>query len=148
MSTGRALLFTLVAAASPAFGEPASAGERLTGTWLTEDGSTHVAFAPCGALDCGQIVWLREPTDPETGKAWRDKLNLDETLKQRPLIGLSMVTGLQEEGAGAWAGTLYNPLDGNSYSGSFQMLGSGRLQLKGCALAGLLCQTETWERVN
>jgi uncharacterized protein (DUF2147 family) len=59
-----------------------------------------------------------------------------------------MVADLQSKGPGAWGGTLYNPLDGNSYSGSFQMLGSGRMQLEGCALAGLLCQTEIWARVN
>ncbi|MBY6242912.1 DUF2147 domain-containing protein [Methylosinus sp. Sm6] len=148
MSTDRVLLFSLIVAASAVFAEPASAGERLTGTWLTEDGSTQVAFTPCGNLDCGQIVWLREPIDPETGSAWRDKHNPDESLKGRPLVGLTMVLDLRATTPGTWGGTLYNPLDGNSYSGRFQMLDFSKMQLKGCALAGLLCQTETWARVK
>lgn len=148
MSTTQALLFTLVAAVSCAIAGPALTQERLTGTWLTEDGSTRVTFEPCGPTDCGRIVWLREPIDPETGKDWRDKLNPDDKLKRRPLLGLSMISDLRPQGTSAWAGTLYNPLDGNSYAGSFLKLDPVKLQLKGCALAGLLCQTETWARVD
>jgi uncharacterized protein (DUF2147 family) len=123
------------------------AQQRLTGIWLTEDKSSHVAFQPCGGEDCGQIVWLREPTDPETGKPWRDKFNPDDALKRRPLLGLAMLTSLKPSGDGQWNGDLYNPLDGMTYTGRLQNLGPDRLQLKGCALAGLLCQTETWTRV-
>lgn len=148
MSTSRALLFVLATLASAAFAEVASAGERLSGTWLTGDGSTRVAFKPCDSGDCGQIVWLREPTDPQTGTTWLDKHNSDETLKHRPLVGLTIVTGVREQGPGAWTGTLYNPLDGNSYSGNFRMLDPQKIELKGCALAGLFCQTETWVRAN
>jgi uncharacterized protein (DUF2147 family) len=99
------------------------AQQRLTGIWLTEDKSSHVAFQPCGGEDCGQIVW------------------------RRPLLGLAMLTSLKPSGDGQWNGDLYNPLDGMTYTGRLQNLGPDRLQLKGCALAGLLCQTETWTRV-
>jgi len=148
MSTSRTLILALSAAASTAMAQPSFADERLSGTWLTEDQSTQVTFKPCGPSDCGQIVWLREPVDPETGKAWLDKLNPYDALKRQPLIGLNMVTDLQGKGPRAWAGTLYNPLDGNSYSGDFLMLDPTKLQLKGCTLAGILCQTETWVRVE
>lgn len=148
MSTGKALFFAIATAASIVVSQPGFAGERLTGTWLTEDGSTQVTFKSCGDVDCGQIVWLREPKDPETGKGWQDKLNPDASLKQRPLIGLTMITDLAERGPSAWAGALYNPLDGNSYTGNFLMLSPAKLQLKGCTFAGLLCQTETWVRVK
>jgi hypothetical protein len=125
----------------------ASAEQRLTGVWLTEDKSSHVAFQPCGLEDCGKIVWLREPLDPETGKLWRDKSNPVDALKRRPLLGLAILTGLKSAGDGHWNGDLYNPLDGKTYTGRLQILGSDRLQLKGCTLAGLLCQSEMWTRV-
>lgn len=148
MSTSRAMLISLTAAALGAIAIPALAEERLTGTWTTGDGSTRVRFGPCGAADCGEIVWLREPKDPETGEPWRDKLNGDDALKRRPLLGLSMISNLKLDGPHAWSGTLYNPLDGNSYTGRFLMLDAAKLQLKGCTLAGLLCQTETWLRAE
>jgi uncharacterized protein (DUF2147 family) len=130
-----------------ALGSPAVA-EALTGTWLTEDGSSRIQFQACTPSQCGRIVWLREPIDPATGTAWLDKLNADEALKRRPLLGLSMITEVESVAAGKWTGSLYNPLDGRSYSGTLTEIGNGRLQIKGCAFAGLLCQSETWIRVG
>jgi uncharacterized protein (DUF2147 family) len=145
MSTPKLALAVI---AANLFVAPAVGAEpRLTGTWLTEDKSSHVVFQPCDLDDCGQVVWLREPTDPETGKPWRDKFNPDEPLRRRPLVGLSMITGLKPVGESRWEGRLYNPLDGQTYTGRLAILGPDRLQLKGCALAGLICSTEVWTRV-
>lgn len=141
----RLMVIGLVLLASSA---PASAQERLTGTWLSADGSSHIAFAPCGGADCGQIVWLRDVRDPQTGQPWQDKFNPDEALRRRPLVGLTMVSGLRPAGMQRWDGTLYNPLDGKTYAGTFEIVGSGKLQLKGCAFAGLICQTEIWTALN
>jgi uncharacterized protein (DUF2147 family) len=124
-----------------------AAAQSLSGTWLTADASTRVLFAPCGQRVCGRIVWLREPVDPQTSMPWRDKFNPDETAKREPLIGLVMINGLEETTAGRWDGELYNPLDGRTYAGSFRLVGSDRLELKGCAFAGLFCQSETWTRI-
>lgn len=128
-------------------GAAASAQDRLTGTWLTADRSSHVAFAPCGANDCGRIVWLKEARDPQTGQPWQDKFNPDEALRRRALLGLTMASDLKSTGPRRWDGTLYNPLDGKTYTGTFEIVGSGEMQLKGCAFAGLLCETETWTAV-
>lgn len=127
---------------------PVHAEQRLTGTWLTQDKTSNVRFQPCGAEDCGQIVWLRDPVDPETKAPWRDKHNSDAAKSQRPLMGLNIVTSLHSVGDGQWNGMLYNPLDGNSYSGSLRIVAADRLELSGCALFGLLCQTETWTLVT
>jgi uncharacterized protein (DUF2147 family) len=124
-----------------------AAQQRLTGTWLTEDKSSHIQFLACGTNDCGQIVWFQDPNDPETGKPWRDKFNPDDAQKRRPLLGLAMITGLKLSGENQWQGNLYNPLDGKTYAGRFQIVSADRLQLKGCVLAGLICQTEVWTRV-
>jgi uncharacterized protein (DUF2147 family) len=126
---------------------PAFAQERLTGVWLTADKSSHVAFPPCGQEHCGKITWLREPIDTETGMPWHDGFNPEKPLRQRPLIGLAMFTPLRPAAEGIWKGELYNPLDGKTCTGRLQLLGPDQLQLRGCALAGLLCQTEVWTRV-
>ena len=118
------------------------------GTWLTQDGSSRVQFRSCAQNQCGYIVWLREPVDPETGKARQDKFNSNDSLKSRPLVGLLMITDIAATTAGAWEATLYNPRDGNSYKGKLADLGGGRLQLKGCALLGLICKTEVWTRAE
>ena len=122
--------------------------QSLVGTWLTQDGSSRVQFRSCAQNQCGYIVWLREPVDPETGKARQDKFNSNDSLKSRPLVGLLMITDIAATTAGAWEATLYNPRDGNSYKGKLRDLGGGRLELKGCALLGLICKTEVWTRAE
>jgi uncharacterized protein (DUF2147 family) len=122
--------------------------QPLAGTWLTQDGSSRVQFRSCAQNQCGYIVWLREPVDPATGKARQDRLNSDDSLKGRPLLGLLMITDIAGTTAGAWEGTLYNPRDGNSYKGRLTDLGGGRLELKGCALLGLICKSEVWTRAE
>ena len=91
--------------------------QSLVGTWLTQDGSSRVQFRSCAQNQCGYIVWLREPVDPETGKARQDKFNSNDSLKSRSLVGLLMITDIAATTAGAWEATLYNPRDGNSYKG-------------------------------
>jgi uncharacterized protein (DUF2147 family) len=122
--------------------------ESLVGTWLTQDGMSRVQFRPCAQHQCGYIVWLREPVDPATGKPRQDKFNSDGSLKNRPLLGLLLIADIAATTTGAWEGTLYNPRDGNSYKGKLTDLGGGRLQLKGCALLGLICQAEVWTRAD
>jgi uncharacterized protein (DUF2147 family) len=137
-----------LASAVLAFSPHLARSEPLVGAWRTVDASSHVRFEPCGTRTCGRIFWLREPIDSETGQQWRDKLNPDDTLRRRSLLGLVIVSGLRETVAGQWQGELYNPLDGRTYGGHFRVLDADRLELKGCALAGLICQSEIWVRIG
>ena len=140
---------SIVAMAISLFAWTASVrAESLVGTWLTQDGSSRVQFRSCTQNQCGYIVWLREPVDPATGKARQDRFNSDDSLKSRPLLGLLLIADIAATTAGAWEGTLYNPRDGNSYKGKLRDLGGGRLELKGCALLGLVCKTEVWTRAD
>jgi uncharacterized protein (DUF2147 family) len=134
----------LVLALSPL---PAAA-QALSGTWLTQDGSSRVEFKPCGMATCGRIVWLQEPMDAETHKPLVDKFNPDDALKSRPLLGVPIVEQVTPTGDQTFSAKLYNPEDGNSYSGAITLAGPDQMQLKGCALAGLVCQSETWTRAK
>jgi uncharacterized protein (DUF2147 family) len=122
--------------------------EPPAGTWLTEDATTQVRFAPCGDRICGRIAWLRNPVDPETGKPWLDKRNPDESARRAPLIGLTLMKGFKETAAGGWEGELYNPRDGKTYTGTLRSIGAGKMELRGCTFAGLLCQSKTWTRIG
>ena len=47
---------------------PALAADPF-GTWLTEDFEKAAAFiVNCGGALCGNLVWLKEPIDPDTNK--------------------------------------------------------------------------------
>src|SRR2546425_398156 len=60
------------------------------GTWLTENGRSRIKIENCGGALCGNIVWLKEPNDPETGKPKLDKNNADAAKRSRALIGVQI----------------------------------------------------------
>lgn len=113
----------------------ASAGE-IVGTWKTQDGD-HVELYQCGPALCGKALG-DHPVAP--GRATTDVKNKDASLRGRPLKGLVFLTGFAG-GPSKWSGgQVYNPNDGNTYTGTLTLLPDSTLQLKGCAL-NILCQT-------
>jgi uncharacterized protein (DUF2147 family) len=118
------------------------------GTWLTEGGKSRIHIVDCGSALCGNIAWLKEPNDPETGKPKTDKNNSDTSKRSRPLIGVTIVISMKPAGADKWSGEVYNAEDGKIYTGNLTMQSANALKLEGCALGGLLCKSQTWSRVN
>lgn len=118
------------------------------GTWLTQTGGSRIKIADCGGALCGTIVWLKEPTDPDTGEPKTDKNNSDAAKRSRPLLGVQIVLGMKPAGTDKWSGQVYNAEDGKTYSGNLTMTGAGTLTLQGCALGGLVCKGQNWTRVN
>ena len=143
----RRILLAAAAILVLAGAESARAADPL-GNWLTQTGTSRIRIADCGGALCGTIVWLKEPTDPETGKPKTDKNNSDTTKRNRPLIGVQIMLGKKPAGEGKWAGQVYNAEDGKTYSGNLTFTGGDSLQLQGCALGGLVCKGQTWTKAN
>ena len=59
-------------------GAPAASAADPTGTWVTENGRSHVRVTNCGGALCGSIIWLKEPNDPATGKPLASISQADE----------------------------------------------------------------------
>ena len=55
-----------------------------------------LAVAPCGDELCGTIVWLSEPTLPD-GRVKKDVSNPDPSLRDRTILGLTILRGLPGE---------------------------------------------------
>ena len=140
-----ALRRVVIAVTFVLFAAPAFAADP-TGTWLTADGEAKVQIAVCGQAYCGRIVWLKEPDDPQTRQPKLDKLNKNILNRSRPIVGLQIMSGMEASGANMWKGSLYNPEDGNTFSGSLAMQGADRMKLEGCVLA-IFCRSEVWTRV-
>ena len=121
-------------------------GVEPVGVWLTEAGDARVRVSKCGGGICGVIVWLREPTDPSTGRPQVDDKNPNPALKTRPVIGLPLFSGMQPSAPNKWSGRIYNADDGGTYASHVSMAGSNSLRVEGCV--GALCGGETWTRVG
>jgi len=126
---------------------PAFAADPI-GTWYTKDKESQVRITNCSGALCGNLVWLKEPNDPATGRPKTDKNNADASKQSRPLLGVQIVLGMKPSGTpDQWSGNVYNASDGKTYSGSFTMTGATTAELKGCVLS-VICQSQTWTRAN
>lgn len=135
-----ALLFVFTAS-------PARAADP-SGLWLTEDGEAKVRIYSCGEALCGKLAWLKNPDDPDTRRPKLDKFNKDASKQARPVLGLEIISGMKPNGRpDQWGGSLYNPEDGNTFSGTLTAQSLLNLKLEGCVLA-LFCRSEIWKRTN
>jgi uncharacterized protein (DUF2147 family) len=126
---------------------PANAADGLVGTWLTEDGGSKVQVVAGRAADgssvySGKVVWLKEPQ--RDGKPLLDAHNADAALRDRPIMGLQILSGFKPLPGGWGGGSVYSPRAGKSFPAELALLADGRLQLK--VKAGLLSRTDYWTR--
>ncbi|MFT6558725.1 DUF2147 domain-containing protein [Sneathiella sp.] len=131
--------------AAMGMGGTASANSDVIGIWETVEGKSHVQISSCGENKyCGELIWLKEP-NTEKGEPKTDINNQDEKLRNRPIIGIQLLNGLEKTGPNEWDdGTIYNPEDGNTYSSEMRLIDTDQLQVEGCVL--FICKEQIWTR--
>lgn len=122
-----------------------------------------IAFAD--APDAPEGLWIRSnetgwtkiQIDPADNDKWtgtiaamenprNDTQNPDPDLRDESLIGRQLFDDMTKVSQVKWEGSLYNPENGNTYSGSLTVIDQNELRLKGCVF-GFFCRTDTWLRV-
>lgn len=96
----------------------------------------------------GKLVWLKEPIDPETGKAKVDKRNPDKSKRTNPTLGLVNMWGFvfDEEDKEWINGKIYDPKKGKEYSCKAKMIDNNTLDVRGYIGISLIGRTDTWKR--
>ena len=133
----------LAAASTLAFGfvAPALADPTAVGTWRDAKNGSVIRIYECGrSLMCAKVLKPYKEGAP-------DVYNPDPALRERPITGLVIMDKAKKSGANSWSGTLYNPEEGKSYSGSMIAVSDDELQMEGCAL-GIFCQRRGFSRVK
>lgn len=64
------------------------------------------------------------------GAARRDDLNPDESQRQRPLLGIELLSEYRFKN-GKWQGRIYDPESGNTYSSNMRVDRVGELKMRG-----------------
>jgi uncharacterized protein (DUF2147 family) len=119
-----------------------------TGRWYAEGGAAQVDVSDCGGALCGRVTWLRSPFD-ENGCDLRDRYNPDPALRERPVIGVQILSGLEPAEDHVWTGgAIYDPASGNTYHCTLSLEGENRLHLRGYIGVPLFGRTTTWIRVG
>lgn len=122
-----------------AVADAAAAGhaDAVIGRWANPKGTLAVQTGPCpdGSL-CGQIVWA----SPQAQADARDA-------GVPGLVGTQLLQGYRPEGRGSWAGRVYVPDMGRSFSSRIRQTSAGTLSISGCLVGGFLCKSQVWHRV-
>ena len=133
----------LIAGLAASLAAPAAAADA-TGKWMMANGKITIQLSPCGNSLCGVIVGMKKPLDKH-GRPKRDKDNPNPALRNRPVLGLTVLSDMRPDGENRWSGTIYNADDGNTYK-SYMSLDGDRMKVKGCV--AFLCKKMNFERVN
>ena len=123
--------------------DPVRADSGPAGRWMTPGATAVVEIAPCSGAPglCGTVRWLWDGLD-EKGRPRLDTQNTDTSLRSRPLVGLSILSGLARAANGGWEGRIYNPEDGQTYRATLRRVGADTLTIEGCVL--FICQKQVW----
>ncbi len=99
-------------------------GDAVLGKWFTEEKKTIVDVYKCGEQYCGNIVWLKNPKNPD-GTDKLDINNPDPEKRRRKKIGLRIVWDFNYKGNNKWGdGKIYDPRNGETYSCEINMQGN------------------------
>jgi uncharacterized protein (DUF2147 family) len=142
-----------VGAAAAQSEEPAAArppAPTIEGLWLDEVEEGRIEVAPCGEHLCGTIVWLLEPLD-EDGEEKRDVENADPALRERKVLGLRVLEGVnpKPDKKGYWkGGRVYDPKNGKTYRCTLSLDEQGNMKLRGFIGISLIGRNSFWTRVT
>lgn len=147
--------FTSIGMALALASGSASAEALIEGVWQTPD-QAQMTIEECEAGLCGKLskIVITEEHSKQYGvqaeniqiEDITDVFNKDPELRDRPMLGLQILTLRATDNPWRFEGEIYNPQDGNTYTGEIKVQDAHSIVLKGCALY-VLCQEQTWTRV-
>ena len=98
------------------------------GTWTRPSTGGQVSFYDCGGKLCAKVLSVK-----------------DKATSNR--VGKVVIPGAVKAGDNVWKGDFVNLEDDKTYSNvTYTLNGSSELTLRGCALGGLVCKSETWTK--
>ena len=148
--TIRLLVLSVLVGAFSTSALAGAAEHKIQGLWVDNKDPNRQKFAvmveDCGSKLCGSLYWLKKPVSAN-GLPKRDKHNPNESLRDRPLCGLQILTGVQAANDALWQdGEIYNPDDGLTFSSTMKLSPEGTLKIRGYVGISLFGKTLEWVR--
>jgi len=130
--------------ATPA-GSRASQGIDPTGLWLTENERSAIRISRCAQGLCGRVAWIVD------GGMQYDRKNPDEAKRDRPMCGLKILWGVEQQAddPNAWEdGTVYKADEGETFGVDLTLKDKDTMTVRGYVGIALLGRSQTWTRVS
>jgi len=138
----RALLCSTLLLASTGVLAADAKADAAAGVWQTATGGYVQVYEANGE-------WAGKIVGSKSGKARYDKENPDESKRDRRLLGVNVLEGLEYAGDGEYeGGTIYDPNNGKTYKAKATLEGPDTLKARGYIGISLIGKTQTWTRVD
>jgi uncharacterized protein (DUF2147 family) len=131
-----AAILAIVGGAGAASAAPGVHANPVFGTWANPKRTIAVRTAPCPGGVCGAIVWASPRTAAEAQNAG-----------VVALIGTRLLQDYRPMAPGIWAGRVYVPDMGRSFSSRIRQTSPRTLIISGCVIGGFLCKSQVWHRI-
>ncbi|MCW2394393.1 MULTISPECIES: DUF2147 domain-containing protein [unclassified Sphingobium] len=128
------LLAIAVAAMIGAF-TPAHAENAIAGHWINPRGTVVVTTGDCDGGLCGWVSWANATALADAADAGVSRL-----------IGTKLLQDYHAKSPGHWAGRVYVPDLGRTFSSTIEQLDRDRVKISGCLIGGWLCKSQIWVR--
>jgi uncharacterized protein (DUF2147 family) len=125
---GRMSLCLFVALTSPMMAL-AAAAPNVFGAWARVDGSARIKIEPCGAWICATNTWVQDTSNGEA-------------------IGDQLIMTLRPESVSVLSGEAFDEKRDKTYTISITLKQANQMTTRGCVLAGLICKSEGWTRLQ
>ncbi len=121
--------------------------DAVLGKWLSATGEGQIEIYKRADKYFGKLSWIKEPND-EKGKPKLDAKNPNQSLTNKPILGLEILKNFIFED-GKWTdGNIYDPQTGKTYSCNLTLKENGQLNIRGYIGISLIGRSETWKRVK
>lgn len=118
-------------------GAAAAPAQGIEGSWRNTRNTVHVKVSRCGDAYCGTVIWANATARADAQKG-----------SGKPLVGSQLLSGLRRDDGANWRGRVYVPDINRHASARVTQVSSDKLRISGCVLAGLICQTRHWHRID
>jgi uncharacterized protein (DUF2147 family) len=134
-----------------------AASSSIIGTWISEAKDAKIEIYKCGNKYCGKIVWMDAPyyaaedTEGILGELKLDIKNPNPALRNRPILGLQILSDFAFSAANDWSGgkgKVYDPENGKTYSATMSLADPDHLYLRGYIIIPLFGRTAVWTRAE
>lgn len=131
----RVLLPAVAIATIFAAATPATASAPIEGRWV--NGKMQIRIAPCGRTLCGTVV---KASPKQQAKA--------EKGSGTDLIGATLIRDIRPAGPGRYSARVFVADKNIHAKGTIRQTGRDRLDVKGCAVFGMVCKSAQWDRIG
>lgn len=115
----------------------------VKGTWINSDKDVKVEIYKSGDKYFGKIVWASNLYEADGKTLRKDTKNSNESLKNRTLLNMVILTGYSYDDGEWTGGEIYDPKSGKTYKSKMKFSGKN-LEIRG--YVGIFSKTTTWTK--